>query len=102
MGTALCWDAGASHCGTVSRGEAPGARASVVAGGGTWALELGLRALWHAEPSWTRDRTCIGRWILIHCTTWGVLRRFFVFVFVFLIFLSFFGSAGHLVTARRI
>ena len=38
-----------------------------------------LVASWHVESSWTRDRTCvpcIGRWILIHCTTREVLIAF--------------------------
>ena len=37
---------------------------------------MGLVALWHVEPSWTRDQTCvpcIGRRIPIHCTTGEVL-----------------------------
>ena len=39
----------------------------------------GLVALWHVESSWTRNRTyvsCIGRWILNHCTTREVPQIF--------------------------
>ena len=38
----------------------------------TGSRHSGLVAPWHVESSQTRDRTCvlcIGRWILIHCTT---------------------------------
>ena len=52
-------------------------QASVVTGHGlsscsSRSLEHGLSSLRHVESSRTRDRTfvpCIGRWILIHCTT---------------------------------
>ena len=40
---------------------------------------MDLVAPWHVESSWTSDRThvlCIGRWILIHCTTREVLILF--------------------------
>ena len=42
---------------------------------GVWAQYLwhtGLVALQHVESSWARDQICvpcIGRWILVHCTT---------------------------------
>ena len=45
-----------------------------------WAWKLwcvGLFALWHVGSSQTRDQICVpctGRWILIHCTTRGVLK----------------------------
>ena len=37
----------------------------------------GLVAPWHVKSSWTVEGTsvpCIGRWILIHCTTREVLE----------------------------
>ena len=40
---------------------------------------MGLAALWHMGSSWTRDQThvpCIGRQILIYCTTREVLALF--------------------------
>ena len=82
-------------CGGFSccRAQAVGAQASVVkahglSSCGLWTLELrlelwhtGLVALWQIESSWTRDQSCvscIGRQILIHCTTREVLGVVFI------------------------
>ena len=82
-------------CGGFSccRAQAVGAQASVVKAHGLsscgwWTLELrlelwhtGLVALWQTESSWTRDQSCvscIGRQILIHCTTREVLGVVFI------------------------
>ena len=59
------------------RAQALGMQASEAVGSRAWAQQLwltGLVALRQVESSQTRDRTCvpcIGRWILIHCTTQG-------------------------------
>ena len=44
----------------------------------------GLVFPWHVSSSWTRDRTCvpcIGRQVLIHCTTREVLSIFLLGLF---------------------
>ena len=50
---------------------------------------MGLVAPQHVESSRTRDQIhvlCIGRWILIHCTTWEVLsHRILNFVYLCLL-----------------
>ena len=72
---------GFSYCGALAVGMwASVVMAHELSGWSLRALEpqlqqfwcMGLVAPWLVESSWTRDQThipCIGRWILIHCTT---------------------------------
>ena len=91
-GGCSCCGAQASHGDGVSccGAWALGALASVGAtqtlvSCGSWALghaafsTCGSRAPQHEGSSQTRDRTCIGRWILIHCAT-GEVRICEVFI----------------------
>ena len=74
----LSWLQRRAHCGGFSccGAQALGTWASVVAAHGLSSCDTWLRCSRHVESSCTRDRThipCIGRWILIHCTTREVL-----------------------------
>ena len=56
-------------------------------------------AWWYAESSWTRDRThvpCIGRWVLIHCTTREILFHTLYSVWLHLhLYLSYHWNNSH-------
>ena len=76
----LCCCAQASHCGAFSCCKAWVLGCSGFSSCSMWAQKLwcmGLFSLWHVGSSQTRDQTrvpCIGRRILIHCTTREVLK----------------------------
>ena len=67
----------ASHCSGFSVLQSTGSRSSGLQQlGHIGSVVVGLVAPWHVESSQTRNRTyvlCIGRQILMHCTTREVL-----------------------------